>query len=193
MSADRPLLSMYEQALGRAAYARLPRAVQCFHRLEGRRVLEGWVQVDAPATRMAQLLASGLGSPRHSSQGPLRFELLAQPQKEQWTRYFPKMRPMQSRLHLLPDRNCIEERLGVARLRFALRADESSLCMELQGLHWLGLPCPRWLLPRVLARETGEGDALHFEVMASLPVVGQVARYHGYLRLDSTLAKGVGA
>jgi hypothetical protein len=62
-----------------------------------------------------------------------------------------------------------------------LSAAGGTLEMRLRSLHFLGIPCPRWLLPRVVAEETGAGDRLHFRVEASLPLIGIVAGYRGHL------------
>ncbi|WP_443083400.1 DUF4166 domain-containing protein [Variovorax sp. PBL-E5] len=74
--------------------------------------------------------------------------------------------------------------MGAARLDFDLREAGGRLEMHLRGLRFLGVPCPRWLLPRLVAEETGDGDRLHFRVRASLPLVGTVTSYRGHLRID---------
>ena len=56
--------------------------------------------------------------------------------------------------------------------------------MRLTRLRFLGLPCPRWAMPVIIAEEDSSGDRLQFKVMASLPLVGQVAGYSGYLVVD---------
>jgi len=171
--------SLYEQVLG-ADYARLPPAVRRFHRLTGRVVLQGHVETRAPATWLAGVLARGLGTPRQAGAGALRFEVDAGPDAETWTRHFPAQ-TMSSRLVLVAGR--LVERLGPASLTFHLSADEDGLRMRLAGLRVLGIPCPRWLMPRVVAEETGVGDDLHFDVSATLPLVGRVASYRGHLEL----------
>ncbi|WP_369124981.1 DUF4166 domain-containing protein, partial [Enterobacter asburiae] len=47
-------------------------------------------------------------------------------------------------------------------------------------------PCPAWLRPAVVAEETGDGDRFHFNVRASVPLLGVVAAYRGYLDLTTT-------
>jgi hypothetical protein len=90
---------------------------------------------------------------------------------------------MTSRLRLQD--GLIEEQLGAARLRFALTAAEDALHMHLVGLRFFGVPCPRWLLPRLTAQETGIDDRLHFRVSAALPWIGTVASYSGHLLLEA--------
>jgi len=170
---------MYEQVLG-ADFARLPTAVQRFHRLAGHAVLQGWVETGAPDTWLARCLAFCLGAPRARSEGRLRFELNAEPQHETWTRHFPT-RSMTSRLS--PVAGQLVERLGAARLVFALTATERTLSMTLVRMHFGGIACPRWLMPRVVAEETGRDDRFHFLVTAAVPVAGVVASYRGHLDL----------
>jgi hypothetical protein len=170
-------LSLHERALG-ADYARLPPAVRRFHRLAGRQVLHGWVETRAPDSLMARVLALCVGSPRAASSGPLQFEVDARPEVEVWTRRFPA-RTMRSRLQFVGGQ--IEERIGAARLCFQPVHGQGMLVMKLTRLHVLGLPCPRRLMPRVVAEESGDGVRFHFKVAVSLPLIGVVASYDGHL------------
>jgi hypothetical protein len=168
---------LYEQALG-AHYAQLPAAVQRFHRLRGQHVLHGQVQTQAVASLLARALAIGLGTPRAASSGPLRLELTAGPNAERWARHFPRQ-TMTSQLRLVNGH--LEERIGVLRLLMRLTALNNKLVHVLVGLRCLGLPCPQWLLPQLVAEESGNADQLHFEVAVTLPLVGLIARYNGHL------------
>ena len=171
-------LSLYEQVLG-ANYAQLPLAVQRFHRLGGRVVLQGGVETDAPSSALARVLAYCLGTPRAASSGPLRFELDAGPALECWTRHFPAQ-TMTSRLRVVNGQ--IEEQLGAARLTFDLAIADGALKMVLSRMRFLGIRCPRWLMPQIVAEESGDADQLHFNIVAALPLVGVVASYRGQLQ-----------
>lgn len=173
--------SMYEQVMGES-FARLPPALQRFHTLAGSHRLHGWVDTDAPSTAAARLLALCLGTPREATSGPIRFQLDATPTAETWTRHFPSQ-TMTSHMRL--DARRIVEQLGAARLTFALCEAEGRLQMRLIGLRFLGVPCPRWLIPRIVAEETGDADRLHFHVQASVPLVGTVASYRGHLDITA--------
>lgn len=172
--------SIYEQALG-TDYLRLPAAVQRFHTLKGHTVLRGWVETGAPESVLARCLALCLGSPRSTSAGPLRFELITGPDKETWTRHFPT-RTMSSQMTLAAGH--LVERLGAAQLTFRLTANENGLSMKLLTLRFFGVSCPHWLMPQVVAEETGAGDRLQFHVKAALPFVGTVAWYRGHLEVS---------
>lgn len=171
--------SMYERAMGER-FDHLPLAVRRFHRLVGLQELHGWVDTEAPSTLAARLLALCIGTPRRAMSGPIRFELHAAPEAETWTRHFPSQ-TMTSRMRL--DAPRVVERLGAARLTFNLCAADGRLEMRLTGLRFLGVPCPRWLLPTIIAEETGQHDQLHFRVRASLPVIGTVTSYRGHLTI----------
>ena len=174
-------LSMYEQAMGER-FARLDPAVQAFHRLAGRHELHGWVRTQAPQSLAARLLALCLGTPLRASEGAIRFALQAEPLREVWIRFFPAQ-TMRSSLHLQDGQ--IIESLGAARLSFGLEADGGRLVMRLRKLRVLGMACPAWLEPRIVAEERGEGDRLHFRIEAAVPWVGVVASYSGHLQLPT--------
>jgi hypothetical protein len=171
------MTSMYETVMG-PAFEQLAEPVKSFHRTLGRRELHGWVHTEAPASFAARLLARCLGTPLSPSAGAIRFELDAQPDCEVWVRHFPHQ-TMGSRMRLV--RGELTEKLGPTLLHFGLAARESRLVMQLRGLRFLGIPCPRWALPRIVAEEEGRDGRLYFTVRAALPLIGQVAGYTGHL------------
>lgn len=169
---------MVEEALGREAFGRLAPVLQRFHSLAGRHELHGWVDTAAPASLPARLPAWLLGLPLRADSGAIRFELDAQPQQERWTRHFPSS-VMRSRLQLR-GREVIEH-FGPLRMVFALREQQGRFEMQLLRVQMLGLSCPRWLMPAIVAHETGDGDRLCFDIQAVLPMFGRVAHYRGHL------------
>lgn len=172
---------MYESAMGER-FGHLAVPVQRFHRLTGRHVLHGHVEVHAPVSRLARLLARFLGAPLVAADGPMKFELDAQPLTETWTRYFPA-NVMTSRLQL--DGCYLVEKVAAARLRFELVERAGDLHMRLCQLQVFGISCPNWLMPIILAEETGRGDRLCFTISVQMRRIGLVARYHGYLLLPN--------
>lgn len=171
--------SMYRSVLG-DAFSRLATPIQQFHSFEGRHEMHGEVQVAEPANPLAKFLAICLGAPLKAAQGPIRFELLATANTETWTRFFPGT-TMRSKL--TKSGNRVTERLGAARLTFELLEVAGALEMRLEKLHFFGFPCPDCLKPTVTARETGGADTLNFQIQASVPFIGMVSSYTGYLRI----------
>ena len=176
--------SLFERALG-PRFAELAPALQRFHRLAGRHALHGEVQTLRPHSAPGRLLARLLGSPRVATVGPIRFEIDARPGGETWIRHFPG-RTMRSAMGLADGH--IVERLGAASLDFALSADGGRLQMRLARMRFLGIPCPAWLRPRLVAEETGDGARLHFHVEAHVIGIGQVVGYRGWLALPGETA-----
>ena len=177
-------LSLYQRALG-PAYQRLAPALARFHGLSGPHRLVGQVQVEAPATWPGRVLAWALGAPQRAVQGAITFDLQARPDAEVWTRRFPDQ-TMQSTLREAAGR--VVEHLGAARLTFVLHEADGRLVMQLQQLHFCGIPCPAWLRPQVVAEETGVDDVLHFCVQATVPGVGRVVSYRGHLLVPAGAA-----
>jgi hypothetical protein len=174
-------MPLFQSVMGEA-FGRLSAPLQRFHSLRGTQALPGRVQTEAPSTRAARWLARCLGAPHQAMDGAIRFELDAGAELETWTRHFPQHH-MRSQLsgagqHLV-------EQLGVVRLFFTLVEQDGALRMQLDGLQVLGVPCPRWLLPRVHAQETGRDGAVFFEVRAALPGLGTVSAYRGHLLLPA--------
>ena len=167
------------------SYGRLAPEVQQFHRLAGKHTLHGRVEVHAPQSVLARLLALFLGTPRTATEGTIKFELDAHPSGETWTRHFPS-KNMTSHLQLVDGQ--LIEKLGAARLIFELSGSNGQLNMHLRRLYFLGIPCPNWLMPRVIAVETGRDGRLYFHVRAEVPGVGLVASYQGYLSLSGGAA-----
>jgi hypothetical protein len=181
-----PDISMYESAMGER-FMRLAAPVQQFHRLDGRHVLHGQVAVHAPGSMLARLLARFLGTPLIAGEGPIKFELNAHPLMETWTRYFPS-NVLMSTLQL--DGNYLVEKVGAARLTFELSESQGHLHMHLRQLQFFGIVCPKWLMPIIVAEESGIDDRLYFHISAQVRHIGMVARYHGYLLVPEPLADG---
>jgi hypothetical protein len=174
---------LYESAMG-PAYERLHATVRAFHDLSGNVELHGEVETDESRGALGAFIARLLGAPRVKARGAIRFELRAEGRQETWIRHFPH-RTMASTLRL--HGTGVVEMLGAARLTFALEEEGGGLVMVLRSMRFLGIPCPRWLMPRIHAREHGRDGRLHFDVRASVPLVGQVTGYRGWLQLPGKI------
>ncbi len=178
-AACRTQRSLYQRAMG-SDFERLAPVLQRFHSLSGACRFQGMVQTEAPQGWIARMLARTMGTPQRTSQGPIHFELHAAPNEESWVRHFPQQ-TMRSVLGFEQGR--VVERLRIVRLEFNLIENSGALRMALCRLRFLGIPCPGWLRPELLAEESGDGDRLYFHVRARLPGFGQVVAYQGHLDL----------
>jgi hypothetical protein len=173
--------SLYRSVMG-AAFESLPAEVQRFHSLQGTCVLSGRVAIDGPKSRVGALVARIMKLPAAAADAPMQFKLCANHAHEVWTRCFPG-RDMTSTMSRARGR--LVESLGPLKLHFRLVAGGDRLTMQLERVTALGVRCPRWLMPIVEAEETESPGRLHFDVEASLPRIGRVVRYRGYLDLNS--------
>ena len=177
-------MSLFASAMG-IEYRQLHLAVRAFHDLEGHVVLPGFVEVEGPANWMGRIMAALQGAPDKAARGDMTFVLDAGEQEQVWARRFPGA-TMRSTMRLVD--GLIVERMGPATMAFQLVAEGEQLVMKLRSMRFLGIPCPAWLVPRIVAREHGQDGRLHFEVRATVPLIGRVAGYRGYLEIP-----GVGA
>lgn len=97
---------------------------------------------------------------------------------ERWTRAFSGRRFTSE---FSEERGCVVERFGPLRFRFGLAPEGGGLRMVLRGWSVARLPLPLALAPRATAREWEEAELFHFDVSITLPVVGLVVHYQGWL------------
>ncbi len=83
----------------------------------------------------------------------------------------------------------LEERLGPASFRLAMRATPSGFGWELQGWRVGPLPLARWLGPQVRARCFEADGDYRFSVVVAHPWLGVVMAYAGRLELDGSAAQ----
>jgi len=177
-----PLTSIYQSALG-DKFHELPYELKQFHGTLGYHTFEGRCVIEGPKTRVARMLAKILQLPDASAEAPLLFHLQMARTWEQWERHFPS-RVMRSLLEY--NGKFLVESLGPSKLFFEPIFADGKLSLNLKRMTFCGVPCPRWLFPRVKADETGSGGVLHFDVAAAVPLIGQLVAYKGYLKVATS-------
>ena len=75
----------------------------------------------------------------------------------------------------------LRERVGPSTFVFALATSADGMALELRGVRFLGVPLPRLLAPMVRTFESERDGRYRFEVEASLPLLGRIVRYVGWL------------
>ena len=75
----------------------------------------------------------------------------------------------------------LRERVGPSTFVFALDTSADGMALKLHGVRFLGVPLPRFLAPSVRTFESERDGRYHFEVEASLPLLGRIVRYAGWL------------
>jgi Domain of unknown function (DUF4166) len=142
--------SLYRQVLGEA-FERLPPAVQRLHDHTESVSYVGVVDVRGPENFLGKILARLLGTPMQSGHGPITFDLKISLATERWTRRFAT-NVMSSTFSTA--NGLLIEKLGAATLHFKLEATKDMLEMKIVSMSFLGIPSPKWLLPRIVGEET---------------------------------------
>ena len=156
----------------------LPRLVRAIHNISGDGGAAGEGAVERGRSPLAQLLGRAMGMPPAGNY-PLHVGFTEHGGRETWARDFGGHR---FRSELSACKGLLVERFGPIRFGFALPSDFDGLRMELRGWSVFGVPLPRWLAPRIDAREWQEGDHFRFAVAVSAPLAGHTVRYSGWLR-----------
>jgi Domain of unknown function (DUF4166) len=170
-------MSVYRRLLG-DQFAILPPALQALH--GGREAAEwrGQADVEQGASWLARLLASLFRLPPAGLAQPLTVMFEPIGDREIWTRNFGSR---QFRSVQFAVGRQLHEIIGVSRLIMQVDPSARGLQLTMLGVRLFGMPVPRSLVPHIRAQETGHNGRFHFDVEASLPVIGRLVRYHGWL------------
>lgn len=171
---------LYRRIMG-TRFVRLDPAVRAMHDDPWVSRACGRATVTASANPVARLVRRLAGFPSASRDIPVTVTFERMGDEEKWTRQFGRhvfrSRLSQSSGHLL-------ERFGPLCFRFALEEREGGIAMVHRGWTVFGVGMPRRLGPSGTATETGEGGLFVFDVPISLPLLGEVVRYRGWLQPD---------
>lgn len=177
--------SLFEHLLG-AAYADLAPSVQRLHATHGARRYRGEAEVDGGSGLFARLFARAARLPVRY-RGELFVDVRPTRDGEHWTRRFGT--------HAMPSNlfarcGALNERLGLARLVFALHVVDGALDWRLAAVRVFALPLPRGWFDGVTARAFEADGRYRFDVAARLPLIGLLVHYRG--SLDETSPQPLG-
>jgi hypothetical protein len=174
---ERPLpRPLYEGVMG-PRFHHLPSAVRTMHELcDGGAAGQGTV-VRGP--NFAARLVAGLMRLPPQGMWPLHVAFAEHGGRERWTRDFGGHRFSSE---LSRHGSLLVERFGPIRFFFALQARDDGLDMVLRRWTLFRLPMPVALAPRIKAEEREEGGSFRFDVEASLPGIGRIVHYSGWLK-----------
>ncbi len=168
---------MFAQVLG-APFEQLAPQVRALHSIPLRQrwsgqgeVLRGNHWLVAPCAWLARLPPS--------SSVPVTVEFVTDAGGERWNRHFGAAR-MASRLWQRNGR--LFEQLGALRFRFALREEGGQILWRAERAWAFGLvPLPARWFAQVHCREREHAGRYEFLVDVSMPLIGRLIRYEGWL------------
>ena len=170
-------IPLYRRLLGER-FEHLPARVRELHDVTGTSVWTGRSDVERGQSLPSRVVATLFGLPPAGRDQALRVTFQVDGDREIWSRMFGNavFRSVQYERGGL-----LRERVGPSTFVFALDTSADGMALELHGVRFLGVPLPRLLAPSVRTFESERDGRYYFEVEASLPLLGRIVRYVGWL------------
>lgn len=174
----------YARAIG-AAFEALPSAIRELHETPGRSVWRGEATTQGAAGPLAALVACIVGFPGARARCPAEVTIEADGDRSAWRRRIGG-RTFASVLSRPSEGGRVCERFGPVEMDLRLTPDGDRLVYRVEGWRLGPVTLPRELAPRTTAHEEVDADGRFvFDVEISLPLVGRLVRYRGWLvRVD---------
>ena len=177
-----PCARLFASALG-VSFETLPPPLQDLHTVLSDRRWVGEASVERGKGFLSRLAALFAGFPPAHNKTPVEVLMTRTDKGETWTRTFGNkvfcsyMSPAGQ-----TGTGLISERFGLLKFTVALAVKDGALDYPVTGGSCLGIPLPKFLLPKSQTREyvDAKGRAC-FDVKISLPVAGHVVSYKGWL------------
>jgi hypothetical protein len=175
---------VYRKILG-SAFEKLPSTVQDLHDSASPRRWSGTANVVRGEGLIARLIGKVIGFPKRGNDVPVTVVFAPENGGELWTRTFGARRfssfqsPGNGR-----NRHLLLERFGIATFALALVVEDSRLKLVPRRWSVLGVPMPKFLLPRGFSFEAEHNGQFQFDVTIDVPLAGLVVSYRGHLSPD---------
>jgi len=174
---------LYRQLLP-ARFDDLPPTVRALHERTGFRRYHGKVEVERGHGVLSRLCAWATRLPAQG-RGTIDVEIDSGPRYERWARII-KGRAMRSRLWA--DDRLLCERLGWVTFGFHLGVEpldaSHAIVWRVAKVRALGVPLPQRWFDDVVAREYERDHRYRFEVNATMPWIGRLVHYRGWLDVE---------
>jgi hypothetical protein len=170
--------ALFERIL--AGFAEMPSAVRAAHVPEPARELAGEVDIEGAANPFGQAIAWFAGFPRSGTGVRAAVTIEREGNGEVWVRRFGRA-TFASRLSE-PAPGKLAERFGPVTFDLDAKADAYGFSLAVAGARLGELPLPRFLTPKTEASShADENGRYRFDVTITLPVLGRLVRYRGWL------------
>jgi hypothetical protein len=135
---------------------------------------------------LAWLVAAIIGFPKPGLNVPVSVTFSPEGKGERWRRDFGGRR-FSSLQYVGVGKNerLLIERFGVAAFALALVVEDERLHLIPRRWSVLGVPMPKWLMPRGASFETDQDARFCFNVEIGLRFVGRVVAYRGMLEPET--------
>lgn len=172
---------LYKRVLG-SAFGSLPPLIQDMHTVSSRRIAEGRAEVERGTNIVSRMIGAVFGFPNAASDVPVTVRFTVANGTETWMRTFgnQSFSSVQSQGRGRADK-LIEERFGPFSFALAVVTTPERLSLFVRRWTVFGLPLPLALAPVGDAFEVVEDGRFCFYVAITLPVIGLLVRYRGFL------------
>ncbi len=172
---------LFEQALG-TEWSLLPREIRDAHAAIRRRAFNGEARVERGTSLFAPLICALFRFPPTASKTPVKVVFRRVGGREIWQRSFGSSH-FHSVLKVAKEgTGLIQERFGLFTFQIPLEVLGQELRFPVARGWILGVPIPKFLLPKSQAREFVDAKGrFYFEIELSLPLIGRIVRYEGWL------------
>jgi hypothetical protein len=181
---DKPLCPwqpLYPRLLG-DAFDKLPSVIRAVHEAAPRLVVTGTSTVTEGSFWLSRALRRLLRLPAPGTRLPLSVVFETRDDREILSRHYPGA--TLTTLQMAAGRSgsgLLCEKFGPFSLIIQLEARSHSLAFTLIDLRCFGFSVPRWLRPKLTARESADDGRYHFFVRIDVPGLGRLIQYQGCL------------
>jgi hypothetical protein len=170
--------ALFQRALG--DFDAMPQAVRAAHVPEPARDLAGEVDIEGAENPFGQAIAWVAGFPNAGRALPASVTIEREGNGEVWVRRFGAKRFASHLSETAPGK--LAERFGLLTFDLDAKAGREGFALSILGGRLGELPLPRFLTPRTEARaDADENGRYRFDVTITLPVIGRLVRYRGWL------------
>jgi hypothetical protein len=171
----------YQTVMGES-FGRLAQPLQDMHSGSKAFSVKGKANVSGSDGVLAKLARLMIGFPARGQDVVVRVEFQFVGDREIWTRHFSEVKFVSQQFKGQGRyQGLMVEKFGLLSFGMAVVERNGTLQLGMRCGDILGIPFPRFLLPRIAAQEHGADGKFNFDVQIGLPLVGQVVHYQGWL------------
>jgi NAD(P)-dependent dehydrogenase (short-subunit alcohol dehydrogenase family) len=179
------VVALFKTVLGREAFAALPQVTQDLHRGAPAVLGKGRADIDAPETIAGRVISALFRFPKPGKDVPVSVLVEQTQGGERWLRRYPGREMKSFMSHPDPGTQSLEERFGPFSFRMKISGREDGLDMHMVSARMGPLPLPKFMTPKIKATERTNPIGEHlFDVSISLPLIGRIVHYAGWLTLE---------
>lgn len=172
--------ALYARAIG-PDFDGLPAPIRALHETPGRSLWRGRAMTEGAAGPLAALVARIVGFPKAQTDCEAELAIEADGDRSIWRRRIGG-HGFASVLSGAGRAGWVRERFGPVSMDLSLTPEDGRLVYRVEGWRLGPVPMPRALGPSTVAFEEVDAEGRFvFDVTISLPVVGRLVRYRGWL------------